>query len=117
MTKVTLNGVEYDIKMGWRAAFEFQNATGKNAFNFIETFKEQKLEDVFQMIHAMMVAANRDKQVPSFDEFVDMLGNDAESAKIIDTFRTEYLAWVAPQAAEQNDQPEAAKKGKQSKNA
>lgn len=117
MTKVQLNGVEYDIKMGWKAVFEFQNATGKDALNFIETFKEQKMEDIFRMIHAMLIGSNRDKQVPNFDDFVDMLGNDAESAKIIDTFRTEYLPWVTPKLAEQDGKPAKEKKGKQPKNA
>lgn len=117
MTKVMLNGVEYDIKMGWKAVFEFQNATGKDALNFIETFKEQKMEDIFRMIHAMLVASNRDKQVPSFDEFVDLLDNAAESAKIIKTFQSEYLAWIAPKSSETDGKPAKEKKGAASKNA
>lgn len=105
MTKVKLNGQEYNLAMNWKAAIRFERETKKNALD-IHNFDGGSLESIFQLGFAMVAANNPTAQIPDFDAFLDMIGNGEEDAQFINAIVKEYQDFILPKPGDQ--QPEAA---------
>ncbi len=65
MKKITINGIEYNIKYSIRALFIWEQITGKN-------FKIETLLDNYIFFYSMILANNKDK-VLDWDTFLDAL--------------------------------------------
>ena len=68
MSKITINGKEYNIKYTIRALFIFEQISGKS-------FKLESLLDNYLLFYSMLLACNNDN-VLTWDEFIDAVDAD-----------------------------------------
>ena len=66
---IKINGVDYNLQYTLRGLFIFEQICNK-------PFEIKTLLDNYVFFYSLLLASNKNKEVPSFDEFIDALDND-----------------------------------------
>lgn len=83
MKKITINGIEYNVKYTIRALFYFENITGK-------AFEIKTLQDNYILFYCMILANNPDN-ILEWNDFLDAVDNDPKLIEQLTSINDEYL--------------------------
>lgn len=87
--KIKIGDIEYTIKQSFRALMTFEKLTGKSVQELNET-----IEDVTTLFYAVLQANNRQTFKYTFDEFIDLLDEQADIFTVFTDFLQEQAAKI-----------------------
>lgn len=94
MTKVQINGKEYNFAYNIQGACLYERTTGRNPLNIAEEF-QGSLENLLRLGYCMVISCNNEQTTPDIDEVMRTITAD-ELGKFLTATRNEMNAYFQP---------------------
>lgn len=94
MTKVQINGKEYNLAYNIQGACLYERTTGRNPLNIAEEF-QGSLENLLRLGYCMVISCNNEQTTPDIDEVMRTITAD-ELGKFLTATRNEMNAYFQP---------------------
>ena len=106
--QITICGKQLTLAYSMLAAVSFEKMTGKSALD-LSQFQEQSLAPIAELGYCMLVASNKEEDVPKRDEVLADLNTAEKLNDFVTAVSDVIVAFYTPSKADQPEQDDAPK--------